>query len=135
MNVERRRSPRVEAPDGAEGVIRSTVPVHISDISSDGLKLHVSTPLRPGTVYALQVQLPGLRLNVQIRITRCKAGGYAKDGRGGQVLMFSAGSEFIWANPEGSRELEAWLTTRAALGKAKVAGSLTEPPYFPASKS
>jgi len=72
--AERRRSPRVRAPEGAGGIIRSTVQVQVEDVSLTGVRFEVSGPVRPGSTYAFHADLGGFELVVPIRITRCKAG-------------------------------------------------------------
>ncbi len=106
---ERRRSPRRVVPEGAAALIRSTIRVQLVDLSLHGARFQVSAPLRPGTVYALSTRLGSLSLDVPVRITRCRAGGYAKDGRGGQVLLFQAGAEFLWEGNGPDGRLAEWL--------------------------
>ena len=109
MVAERRRAPRVPAPEGAGGVIRSTIQVHVEDISRTGVRFQLSGPVRPGSTYAFQADLGGFDLAVAIRITRCKAGGVARpDGRG-QVLVYQAGAEILWDGPADEERLAAWL--------------------------
>ena len=108
MVSERRRSPRVRAPEGAGGVIRSTVQVHVEDISRSGVRFQLSGPIRPGTTYAFHAALDGLDLAVPIRITRCKA---APGPRGGG-LVYQAGAEFLWEAPEAEESLARWLGAR-----------------------
>ena len=108
MVSERRRSPRVRAPEGAGGVIRSTVQVKVEDISLSGVRFQLTGPVRPGSTYAFHAALDGLDLVVPIRITRCKA---AAGGRGGG-LVYQAGAEFLWESPEAEESLSRWLGNR-----------------------
>ena len=91
---ERRRSPRVLADATSSGRLKTTIPVTILNLSVLGLLFELKAPLRPGVVYDLQARFPGVSLNAMVRITRCRAGAYAADGRGGQCLLFHAGAEF-----------------------------------------
>lgn len=108
MVSERRRSPRVRAPEGAGGVIRSTVQVHVEDISRTGVRFQLTGPVRPSSTYAFHAALDGLDLAVPIRITRCKA---APGPRGGG-LVYQAGAEFLWETPEAEESLARWLESR-----------------------
>lgn len=108
MVSERRRSPRVRAPEGAGGVIRSTVQVHVEDISRTGVCFQLTGPVRPSSTYAFHAALDGLDLAVPIRITRCKAAA----GAAGGGLVYQAGAEFLWETPEAEERLALWLDSR-----------------------
>jgi hypothetical protein len=109
---ERRRSPRVRAPEGAEGVIRSTIQAQVEDVSRTGARFQLSGPVRPGSTYALHADLGGFVLAVSIRVTRCKAGSVPKAGGTGMVLVYQAGAEFLWEVPGDEERLAAWLGSR-----------------------
>ena len=109
MAQERRKAVRSYAAAGSRGRLRSTVEVEILDVSPGGLRLELATSLRPGAVYDIQSDLSGHQLSAQIRITRCAAGGYRDDGKGGRLLLFRAGAEFIWASDEPRLALEKYL--------------------------
>ncbi len=108
MVSERRRSPRVRAPEGAGGFIRSTLQVHVEDISRTGVRFQLTGPVRPGSTYSFHAALDGLDLDVPIRITRCKV---AAGGRGGG-LVYQAGAEFLWETPKAAESLARWLERR-----------------------
>jgi len=110
--TERRRSPRVRAPEGAGGTIRSTVQVQVEDISRTGVRFEVSGPVRPGTTYAFQADLEGLDLAATIRITRCKAGAPPSGAGESQGLVYQAGAEFLWETPDDEARLASWLEAR-----------------------
>ena len=112
MVSERRRSPRVRAPEGAEGVIRSTIQAQVEDVSRTGARFQLSGAVRPGSTYTLHADLGGFDLNVSIRITRCKAGSVPKPGGAGMVLVYQAGAEFVWESPADQERLAAWLDKR-----------------------
>jgi hypothetical protein len=109
MEQERRKATRSPAKAGSHGRLRSIVEVDIVDLSSDGLRLELATSLRPGAIYGLKADLSGHHLAEQIRITRCSAGGYKEDGRGGRHLLFKAGAEFLWTGAEPKLAFERFL--------------------------
>lgn len=123
MVSERRSSPRVRAPEGAEGLIRSTIQVRVEDISRTGARFVLSSVVRPGSTYAFHAELEGFDLSVPIRITRCKAGSVSKAGGGGQTLVFHAGAEFMWANADLEQRFIAWLDGRGP-GSAQIQAKL-----------
>jgi len=91
---ERRRSPRFVVNGQGHGQLKATIPVTIVNLSADGLLLELKAPLRPGTSYDLSAFVPEQTIHASVRVTRCRAGGYAADGRGGRCLLFRAGAEF-----------------------------------------
>ncbi len=111
MVSERRRSPRVRAPEGAGGVIRSTIQVHVEDLSRSGARFQLSGAVRPGSTYAFHADLGGFDLSVPIRITRCTVTSVPKPG-GGMLLAYQTGAEFLWEKPEDEERLVAWLGRR-----------------------
>lgn len=112
MKPERRRSPRVRAPEGAEGLIRSTLQVQVEDVSKDGVRFRLSGPIRPGSTYAFHASLEGLDLAAPIRITRCKAIPPAKGA--GRGIVYEAGAEFVWEKPADEERVVSWLAVRGA---------------------
>ncbi len=112
MKPERRRSPRVRAPAGAEGLIRSTLQVQVEDVSKDGVRFRLSGPIRPGSTYAFHASLEGLDLAAPIRITRCKAIPPAKGA--GRGIVYEAGAEFVWEKPADEERVVSWLAVRGA---------------------
>lgn len=110
---ERRRSPRTRVAKGSVGRLRATVPFAVLDVSEHGMLLELSTSLRPGSVYDLKADLPGCPFGAQVRITRCTAGGYAEDGRGGRLLLFRAGAEFIVVDEGEKKAVKAFLVRNA----------------------
>ena len=115
MTLERRRSARVKARKGSQGQLRSTVTIDILDLSVDGVRFELSSPLRPQAVYDFRTVIGDLTVATQLRITRCAAGGYRDDGRGGRLLNFKAGGEFVWTEPSARQALQEHL----AEGKRK----------------
>jgi len=96
---ERRRSPRVVADATSRGQLKATIPVNILNLSTLGLLFELKAPLRPGMTYDLQAHFPGVSVSALVKITRCRAGGYTPDGRGGRCLLFHAGAEFSELTP------------------------------------
>ena len=95
VQQEKRRSPRVHAEKGSRGQLKATIPVTILNASTIGVAIELSAPLRPGSTYDLSATLLGVPVNVLVRITRCRAGGFIPDGKGGRLLQFRAGAEFV----------------------------------------
>lgn len=106
---DRRRAPRQPTARGTRGQIRSTVQVEIVDVSAVGLRLELSTSLRPGSVYEVKADIGGYAISVPVRITRCSAGGYRDDGKGGRLLLFRAGGEFLWGDEAEQASFAAFL--------------------------
>lgn len=92
---EKRKSPRVRAEKGSRGQLKATIPVTIVNASTIGVLIELSAPLRPGSTYDLAATLLGIPVNVLVRVTRCRAGGFVPDGKGGRLLQFRAGAEFV----------------------------------------
>ena len=102
---ERRRSPRVLADEACRGQLKATIPVTIRNLSADGLLLELQSPLRPGMTYDLEARVPRAAFSAAVRVTRCRTGGYAEDGRGGRCLLFHAGVEFVGLSQTQSRDV------------------------------
>ena len=118
VKPERRRSPRFRAPEGAEGIIRSTIQVQVEDVSKDGVRFRLSGPVRPGATYAFHASLEGLDLAAPIRITRCKAVSPAKGA--GRGLVYEVGAEFAWEKPADEVRIVTWLARRgSAAGRVR----------------
>jgi len=115
VTEERRRSARMKARKGSQGQLRSTLTIDILDLSVDGVRFELSSPLRPQAVYDFRTVIGALTVATQLRITRCAAGGYRDDGRGGRLLIFKAGGEFVWTDPSDRQA----LLLKLAEGKAK----------------
>ncbi len=113
MRQERRRSPRVKADEASGGQLKATIPVNIRNLSADGLLLEVRSPLRPGMTYDLEAHVSRTRFAAVVRVTRCRAGGYIEDGRGGRCLLFHAGTEFVGLSPAESQKIARILSSAA----------------------
>lgn len=124
--VEKRRSPRVNPGKDTGGRLKATVPIVIRNVSREGMLFEVSTPLRPGSLYDLKTEIPGFDLSAQVRVTRCRAGGFVEDGRGGRVLRFEAGAEFQLLDDAALGELAAWIV-RCTRQKTPSAATLHAP--------
>lgn len=110
IGIEKRRSPRAAAAKGAEGRLKGSIKVDIVNVSPDGLLFEVATALRPGAVYDLKAELEGVTFAAQIRVTRCRAGSYVDDSRGGRMLLYRAGSEFVQLDHGSHERLTHWVT-------------------------
>ena len=93
--AEKRRAPRIRLSKGTKAQIRSTVPVDLLDLSATGLLMEVPLALRPGSTCDVSANLAGASFSALVRITRCRAGGYAADATGSRVLVYQAGGEFV----------------------------------------
>lgn len=82
-----------------KGHLKATIPVTVVNLSVHGVLLELKAPLRPGMTYELSAFVPEQTLRAVVRVTRCRAGGYAEDGRGGRCLLFRAGAEFASLTP------------------------------------
>jgi hypothetical protein len=122
MEQERRKATRSPAMAGSHGRLRSTVEVDIVNLSPDGVRLELAAPMRPGAIYDLEAELSGHRLAVQVRITRCSAGGYRDDGKGERHLLFKAGAEFLWTGAEPRLSFVQFLE-QAQDGRARLSDS------------
>lgn len=109
MDKEKRRAPRVKSEKAMNGRLKLTVPVTIRDVSVDGLRLELSSALRPGSLYDLRADLNGTPLVAQLRITRCSAGGFSTDASGSRVLQYNAGAEFAQLDAEQRKVLQKWI--------------------------
>jgi hypothetical protein len=113
---EKRRSPRIPVESGGHGRLRATVPVTVIDVSSDGMQIEVAASLRPGSMYDLKADVNGIPFAAQVRITRCCAGGYLPDGKGGRFLLFRAGAEFVRLDGDNVDDLISWVNKMTGSG-------------------
>ncbi|HKC23715.1 MAG TPA: PilZ domain-containing protein [Thermoanaerobaculia bacterium] len=116
---EKRRTPRVPIARGGHGRVKAAVPVTVIDVSRAGMLLELAAALRPGSVYDLSAQLDDIALSTQVRITRCRAGSYVPDGKGGRLLLFRAGAEFVELPPTQATLLQDWVDRRTSVPLAK----------------
>ena len=117
MENEKRRTPRTVLAKGTRGQLKSTVAIEILNLSEMGLLLELPSTLRPGSTYDLSAIFGGVPFTGLVRITRCRAGGFAADDEGGRLLLFRAGGEFVGLS---ERQLE---TLRLALSKRLASGA------------
>jgi hypothetical protein len=80
---------------GTKAQIKSTVPVELVDLSATGLLMELPSSLRPGSTCDLSATLAGIPFAALVRVTRCRAGGFAADEKGARVLVYQAGGEFV----------------------------------------
>ncbi|MGZ5426477.1 MAG: hypothetical protein ACXWE1_04655 [Thermoanaerobaculia bacterium] len=116
MEKEKRRSPRTPLAKGTRGHLKSTLAIEILNLSEMGLLLELASTLRPGSTYDLSAVFGGVPFTGLVRITRCRAGGFAADGEGGRQLLFRAGGEFVGLSEKQLEGLRRALSTRLASG-------------------
>jgi hypothetical protein len=113
---DKRRAQRVPLVKGTRGQLKSTVPIEILNLSETGVLIELSATLRPGSTYDLNALLGGVPFAGLVRITRCRAGGFASDGKGGRLLLFRAGGEFVGLPEKQIEGLRLALSKRLASG-------------------
>ena len=116
MEKEKRRAPRTLLAKGTRGHLKSTLAIEILNLSEMGLLLELASTLRPGSTYDLSAVFAGIPFTGLVRITRCQAGGFASDNRGGRVLLFRAGGEFVGLSEKQLEGLRRALSKRLASG-------------------
>ena len=81
--------------------------------------MQLPSALRPGSTCDLTAILAGIPFAALVRVTRCRAGGFAADDQGGRLLLYEAGGEFV-----GLSEVQLSNLARAIakIGGAKIAG-------------
>ncbi len=94
------------------------MPVDLLNLSATGLLMQVPTALRPGSTCDVSATLAGVHFAALVRVTRCRAGGYAADDEGTRALVYEAAGEFV-----GLREDQMLSLSRAIerIGGAKLA--------------
>ena len=116
VDNEKRRVPRTAVTKGTRGQLKSTIPVEVLNISEAGLLFEVSSTLRPGSTYDLNAILGGVSFSGLVRVTRCRAGGFAADAQGARMLIYRAGGEFVGLSDQQMSALRLALTKRLASG-------------------
>ena len=92
----RRRSPRVAVTGDVVGRIHTVTAAPILDLSATGALLEVSCALRPGSIYALRVQLSSdHHLNVRSRVVRSFIHGFEPSVGGEAMVKYRAAVEFV----------------------------------------
>jgi hypothetical protein len=116
VDQDKRRSPRVPQAKGTRGQLKSTVPIEILNLSETGLYFELFSTLRPGSTYDLSATFGGIPFSGLVRVTRCRAGGFASDGKGGSVLLYRAGGEFVGLSEKHFTALQLALSKNLASG-------------------
>jgi hypothetical protein len=114
--TEKRRSTRTALGKGIRGHIKSTLAIEILNLSEMGLLVELASTLRPGSTYDLSAIFGGVPFSGLVRITRCRAGGFASDDRGQRVLLYRAAGEFVGLSGEQLETLRLALSKRLASG-------------------
>ncbi len=71
------------------------MPVDLVNLSATGVLMELPTALRPGSTCDLSATLAGIPFAALVRVTRCRAGGFAADDQGTRALVYQAGGEFV----------------------------------------
>ena len=116
MVTEKRRTPRTLLAKGTRGQLKSTVATEILNLSETGLLFELPSTLRPGSTYDLSAIFGGVPFSGLVRITRCRAGGFAADDKGGRFLRYRAGGEFVGLTEGQLEALRLALSKRLASG-------------------
>ena len=116
MEKEKRRSPRTPLAKETRGHLKSTIAIEILNLSEMGLLLELASTLRPGSTYDLSAVFGGVPFTGLVRITRCRAGAFASDDKGGRLLLFRAGGEFVGLSEKQLEGLRRALSKRPASG-------------------
>lgn len=116
VNKDKRRAARLPLDLGTRGRLESKISVEILDLSETGLLFEVATALRPGSTCDLSATFGGVPFVGRVRVTRCRAGGFAPDGKGGRLLLFRAGGEFVGLSEKQFAGLRLALSTKLASG-------------------
>jgi hypothetical protein len=116
VEKEKRRSPRTVLAKGTRGHLKSTLSIEILNLSEMGLLVELPSTLRPGSTYDLNAIFGGVPFSGLVRITRCRAGGFAADDEGGRQLLYRAGGEFVALSEKQLETLRLALSKRLASG-------------------
>ncbi len=105
--MERRKSPRVRPSEELQGKVKATVPAKIVDLSANGAQIEVSCILRPNA--ECDLWLPGggkqpVKLRAVVR--RSRAAGVQELPGGERGMMYRAGLQFSYLEPNARRVLE-----------------------------
>jgi len=112
---EKRRSPRVRTEKATAGRLKLTVPVAIRDVSLYGVRLELSSAVRPGQIYDMKAELKGVTLSAQGADHAMLRGGLRTDVNGSRVLQYNAGAEFALIADDQRKLLEQWIEKEASL--------------------
>ncbi len=69
--------------------------VDLVNLSATGVLIELPTALRPGSTCDLSAMLAGIPFSALVRVTRCRAGGFATDDQGTRALVYEAAGEFV----------------------------------------
>ncbi len=116
MDNDKRRAPRTAVAKGTRGQLKSTIPVEILNLSESGLLFEVASTLRPGSTYDLSAIFAGVSFSGLVRVTRCRAGGFATGTEGARLLIYRAGGEFVGLTDQQTSSLRLALSKRLASG-------------------
>ncbi|MEJ2189139.1 MAG: PilZ domain-containing protein [Acidobacteriota bacterium] len=89
---ERRRSPRNKVTIEVNGKGRATLEVSVLDVSEHGLLVESSTPVRPGGMCEIAIEVPGGERMIRAEVRRCRA--QMVETEKGPRIVYHAGLEF-----------------------------------------
>lgn len=89
---ERRRSPRNKVTIEVNGKGRATLEVSVLDVSEHGLLVESSTPVRPGGMCEIAIEVPGGERMIRAEVRRCRA--HMVETEKGPRIVYHAGLEF-----------------------------------------
>jgi hypothetical protein len=91
--------------------------VELVNLSATGILMELPTALRPGSTCDLSATLAGIPFTALVRVTRCRAGAFATDGKGGRILLYLAAGEFVGLSDQ---QFESLGQAIEAIGGAKL---------------
>ena len=112
---ERRRSQRNKVTIEVNGKGRSTLEVSVLDLSEHGLLVESSTPVQPGGVCEIAIEVPGGERMIRADVRRCRA--QMVEGEKGPKIVYHAGLEFDEPEP-GGEEVKNLISELCGMGTA-----------------
>jgi hypothetical protein len=91
---ERRRSPRYQADLEIYARIKSSIPVRIVDVSSNGMMVESSSAVPPAGACDLWVPGDNGDVKLRVRVQRSRAQ-FVNGANGGRGLVYRSGLEFL----------------------------------------
>ena len=120
---ERRRSPRFKVATEIMGRVRSTMQVHVLDMSEHGMLVESPIGLPPNGVCEITVSTPSGEHVLSAKVKRCRAQVVKSDGR--CEILYHAGLEFD-ADRVNAKELEKLIAEICEIDSSSANGSKAE---------
>jgi hypothetical protein len=105
---ERRRSPRYQADLEIYARIKSSIPVRIVDVSSNGMMVESSSAVPPAGACDLWVPGDNGDVKLRVRVQRSRAQ-FVNGVNGGRGLVYRSGLEFLEMDEPARTALESIL--------------------------